>query len=60
MIGHSLGSIITHDILMAQPVKGQTGLAEAAVSPDIPVLRYTMCICCASGFLVFSSCLIRR
>lgn len=39
VIGHSLGSIITHDILMAQPVKGETGLAEGAISQDIPVLK---------------------
>ena len=58
VVGHSLGSIITHDILMAQPIKGQTGLAAAAVSLDIPVLRYTMCTCRASG--VFARCLIRH
>lgn len=49
VMGHSLGSIITHDILMAQPVKGQTGLAEGAVSQDIPVLRYAMIVCRATG-----------
>lgn len=39
VIGHSLGSIIAHDILMAQPVRGGTELAEDAVSKDIPLLR---------------------
>lgn len=39
VIGHSLGSIIAHDILMAQPVRGETELAEGAVSKGIPLLR---------------------
>ncbi|CAB1100509.1 unnamed protein product [Ectocarpus sp. CCAP 1310/34] len=40
VIGHSLGSIIAHDILMAQPVKGETQIAEDAVAKDIPLLSF--------------------
>lgn len=39
VVGHSLGSIIAHDILMAQPVKGETQIAEDAVGKDVPLLR---------------------
>eukprot|EP00903_Cladosiphon_okamuranus_P008634 g8280.t1 len=40
VMGHSLGSIIAHDILMAQPAKGETELAEGAVSKEIPILSF--------------------
>ncbi|CAM9706894.1 unnamed protein product [Ectocarpus sp. 13 AM-2016] len=40
IMGHSLGSIIAHDILMAQPVKGETQITEDAVGKDIPLLSF--------------------
>lgn len=39
VIGHSLGSIIAHDVLMAQPVKGETELADDVYSKGAPLLR---------------------
>eukprot|EP00752_Nemacystus_decipiens_P005637 g5101.t1 len=40
IVGHSLGSIIVHDLLIAQPVKGETKLADGAVSEATPILSF--------------------
>lgn len=40
VVGHSLGSIIAHDILMAQPAKGETRPVQGPFGGDIPILRY--------------------
>lgn len=40
VVGHSLGSIIAHDILMAQPAKDETRSVQGPYGCDIPILRY--------------------
>ncbi|CAM9561115.1 unnamed protein product [Ectocarpus fasciculatus] len=57
VVGHSLGSIIAHDILMAQPVKGETQIAEDAVGKDIPLLSFypEVLLACGSPIGMFLS-----
>ncbi|CBN78302.1 DDHD domain-containing protein [Ectocarpus siliculosus] len=57
VMGHSLGSIIAHDILMAQPVKGETQIAEDAVGKDIPLLSFypEVLLACGSPIGTFLS-----
>ncbi|CAN0540935.1 unnamed protein product, partial [Ectocarpus sp. 12 AP-2014] len=57
IMGHSLGSIIAHDILMAQPVKGETQITEDAVGKDIPLLSFypEVLLACGSPIGMFLS-----
>ncbi|CAM9129063.1 unnamed protein product [Scytosiphon promiscuus] len=57
VMGHSLGSIIALDILMAQPEKGGTQLVEDAVVKDIPILSFypEVLLACGSPIGTFLS-----
>ncbi|CAN0182222.1 unnamed protein product [Pylaiella littoralis] len=49
IMGHSLGTIIAHDILMAQPMKGGTELVEGAIGKNIPILSFCPEVLLACG-----------
>ncbi|CAM9823302.1 unnamed protein product, partial [Hapterophycus canaliculatus] len=57
VVGHSLGSIIAHDILVAQPERGGTQLVEGAVVEDIPILSFypEVLLACGSPIGTFLS-----
>eukprot|EP00904_Undaria_pinnatifida_P013003 jgi/Undpi1/8833/HiC_scaffold_25.g11295.m1 len=57
VVGHSLGSIIVHDVLIAQPARGQPGPARVRGGAEIPILGFDpeVMLMCGSPLGMFLS-----